>query len=346
VLGARLTNPKYGLSFPMITRLTRRFERRPLAKPNLVYFLWRFAANGMRAYRALATPVSYSDTPSIAQELTEQGIVVGPSDRFLGDEGRRALSRAVHKILDASRSDAVKAIVAGLARANRKKDFRIDLISHGISAESPLLKAALDQKLLEIVAAYLGLWPSLHSIGGWLNYPTTAPAPSSQLWHHDPEDLKIIKVFIYLADVNEENGPFTYIPGTHPFGANVAEAEKYGKQERLVDDQIGGVFSPHLWRVCTGPANTMILADTLGYHRGGKPSAGTRILVTFTYTSGTPLVEPSIWLKGTPDWISSDIQRWAVKQLGTAPPIKAAKKQPGLRITSWRTRSARDRLRE
>ena len=308
----------------MITRLTRRFQRRPLAKPNLVYFLWRFAANATRAYRAWATPVCFSDTPPIVQELTEQGIAVGPSERFLGDEGSRALSRAADIILDASRSDAVKAIVAGLAPARRKKDFRIDLMSHRIAADSPLLKTALDTKLLEIVGSYLGLWPCLHSIGAWLNYPTNAAAASSQLWHHDPEDLKVIKVFIYLEDVNEENGPFTYVPRTHPFGANVAEAERHGKKERLSDEQVSGVFSPQTWRVCTGPAHTMILADTLGYHRGGKPIAGTRILVTFTYTSGTPLVQPSIWLRGTPDWISSDIQRLAVKQLGTAPPAKKA----------------------
>lgn len=312
---------------PLITDLTRRFERRPLAKPNLAYFLWRFAANGVRACRAFATPVSCSDTPAIARELTEQGIVVGPSDTFLSDAGRSALSAAAAKIVEASRSDAVQRIIAGVAPAKNKKSFRIDLVKGGIPAQSPLLKVALDTKLLEIVAGYLGMWPSLHSIGAWFNYPTNEAATSSQLWHHDPEDLKLIKVFIYLDDVREENGPFTYIPGTHPFGVNVATAKKHKKTERLPDDQISDVFPPTMWRVCTGPAGTMILADTLGYHRGGKPSAGTRLLVTFTYTSGTPLVEPSIWLKGSPDWISSGIQRVAVKQLGTAPPVKTAKKK-------------------
>jgi hypothetical protein len=72
----------------------------------------------------------------------------------------------------------------------------------------------------------------------------------------------------------------------------------------------------------------MILADTVGYHRGGKPTRGTRLLVTFTYTSGTPMVQPSIWLKGTPDWIASPIQRMAVRRLGNAPPVKAPKKKP------------------
>src|SRR5205814_6643562 len=120
-------------------------------------------------------------------------------------------------------------------------------------------------------------------------------------------------------------GPFTYIPGTHPFGVNVSKAENYKKKERIADDLITRVFSPATWKVCTGPPNTMILADTLGYHRGGKPSAGTRILVTFTYTSGTPLVQPSIWLEAMPGWTRSSIQRLALKHLGTTPPVKAQK---------------------
>ena len=32
------------------------------------------------------------------------------------------------------------------------------------------------------------------------------------------------------------------------------------------------VLSKDSWIACTGPANTMILADTVGFHRGGKPT--------------------------------------------------------------------------
>jgi hypothetical protein len=311
----------------LITRLTRGFERRPLPRPNLAYFLWRYAANGVRTYRAMATPSVFDDTAAIAHELTAQGIVVNCSDMFLSEEGRQALSLAATQIREASRSEKAQSIVAGIAPPTGVKAFRIDLIPRGIHASSPALKVALDRKLLEIVAAYLGMWPSLHSIGAWLNYPTSGAAASSQLWHHDPEDLKIVKTFIYLDDVRDENGPFAYIPGTHPFGANVARAEAC-KRSGVTDSQISGVFAPDAWRVCSGPANTMILADTLGYHRGGKPSIGTRLLLTFTYTSGTPLVKPSIWLKGTCDWITAPIQQMAIERLGTAPPPKAPKKTP------------------
>jgi len=311
-----------------ITDLTRHYQRRPIARPNLAYYLWRFAANGARTCRALTTPAAFGDTRAVAQELTERGIVVGPSDAFLSDAGRRAYATTAATMLEASQSEPVRAIIAGTVTGDDKKVFRVDLVTHAIPADSPLLKMALDVKLLEIVSRYLGMWPALHSIGAWLNYPTDEPATSSQLWHHDPEDLKIIKVFIYLDEVREDNGPFTFIPGTHPFGAHVARADRRRKRdrERVADEQIASVMPPETWRVCTGPAGTMILADTLGYHRGGKPKAGTRLLVTFTYTSGTPLVDHAILIRGTPDWISHRIQRTAVRQLRIAPPDRPSRK--------------------
>ena len=149
----------------MITRLTHRFERRPLEKPNAVYYLWRFVANGVRTCRALITPASFGDTRAIAREMTEQGIVVGPSERFLTDAGAAALSDAASQIHADTRSDSVQAILTGAAPPRNKKAFRIDLVSQRIPSDSPLLKVALDTRLLEIVAAYLGMWPSLHSIG-------------------------------------------------------------------------------------------------------------------------------------------------------------------------------------
>ncbi len=56
----------------------------------------------------------------------------------------------------------------------------------------------------------------------------------------------------------------------------------------------------------------MILADTVGYHRGGKPREGNRILITFTYTSGVPLVKRRLRVPEKPTWITSSIQTWAL----------------------------------
>lgn len=61
-----------------------------------------------------------------------------------------------------------------------------------------------------------------------------------------------------------------------------------------------------------GPAKTMILADMVGYHRGGKPTESKRILVTFTYTSGTPFSDRKLRIKGHPEWITTEMQNAAL----------------------------------
>jgi hypothetical protein len=247
--------------------------------------------------------------------------VVGVSDTFLTERGRAALGEARTEILRTSRTDAVQASVEAGAASGGKKDFVVNLVKfkHGVPPDSPLLKVALDEQLLEVVSSYLGFWPCLYSISAWLNFPVDAPAAKSQLWHRDPEDLQTIKVFIYLADVDAQCGPFTYIPKTHPFGSDADAGRPLGDQRRIADDAMRQVIPESRWRVCTGPANTMILADTLGYHRGGRPTNGQRILVTITYTSATPITEPPIWVSEMPPWVSSGIQKAALTSLVGGP---------------------------
>jgi hypothetical protein len=313
----------------VIQQLTRKYSRHALPRPNLVYFLWRYAANGLRTWRARTSTVVDPDVRAIAGELAAEGIVTGRSDRFLTGDGQRALDDARARVLKASRSEEVSAALAGGGDPGRRKDFLVDLVSFpaGMAPDDPLLKVALDRKLLDVVSSYLGLWPCLYSVGAWLNYPTDAAPELSQLWHRDPEDLRLVKVFIYLVDVDEHCGPFTYIPRTHPFGAEAASAHRLEGKKRVADERMARVLPPATWRVCTGNAGTMILADTLGYHRGGKPTAGRRILITFTYTSGSPITDRSLWVTGMPAWISSGVQRWAVKPLLRIPRPDASKKK-------------------
>lgn len=298
--------------------LTRRFLRRALSRPNLTYYVWRFVANGVRTYKQLSVRPEFDDAAGIAGTLKRSGIVVGPSGDFLTAAGQRALSDAADGILKTSRSDEIRQLIAGeITDTSRNKDFMIQLVSYpgGIPADDPLLALALDPKLLEIVGSYLGLWPSLYSVNAWLHYPTDEPAKQSQLWHRDPEDLTLVKAFIYLDEVGETSGPFTYIPGTQPFGPRTGAARQLEKQKRVTDEEIGRVFHPDSWRICTGPANTMILADTVGYHRGGKPSAGRRILIALTFTSGASIKAPKVQVQSMPTWASAQIQRAAVGPL-------------------------------
>jgi hypothetical protein len=156
------------------------------------------------------------------------------------------------------------------------------------------------------------MWPRLHAIGAWLNFPSVDPPKQAQLWHRDPEDKRLIKVFIYLADVGPDRGPFSYIPKTHPFSSGAALVPKHADRKRITDDEMRAAIPADQWITCTGPANTMILADTVGYHRGGKSTGGNRILITFTYTSGSPHDKRALRVKGRPRWMTHAIQRYAL----------------------------------
>lgn len=293
--------------------LQRLYKRKAIAKPNLLYYWWRDIANAKRARGMRAKPGVYSDTKQLAEQITQQGILVGPSNQFLSAEGQQALTEASKSILEISSQSQVQNIVAG-GTSQDKKSYLVRLVSseQEHSSDSPLLRLALDEKLLEIVSGYLGLWPRLHAIAAWLNFPTKDQPMEAQLWHRDPEDLKLVKVFIYIADVDVNCGPFSYIPKTHPFSDGAAKVPEHKDFKRITDEEMHATFPSDSWLKCTGPAKTMILADTVGYHRGGKPTEGVRILVTFTYTSGTPFGERKLRIKGHPAWVTTAIQRAAL----------------------------------
>ena len=298
------------------TTFTRRYSRRGLPKPNAAYYLWRFVGNGGRTLRAATTRLSHDGVRAIAHRLAADGIVMEPSERFLSGSGQSALASAAAGIITTSETAETEAFIASAHGSRRKKKFLLHLVSYpdGIPADDPLLRVALDPKLLEIVASYLGMWPSLYSIAAWLNFPTDAPAELSQVWHRDPEDLQLVKAFIYLSDVGDRSGPFTYLPKTQSFGTGRKKAQNLFREARRVQDP-QMTFPPETWKVCTGPANTMILADTVGYHCGGKPTEGRRTLVTLTFTSGTPIDDSGLWLRERPTWATLPIQRLATRWL-------------------------------
>jgi hypothetical protein len=284
-----------------------------LTKPNLLYFWWRYVSNGGRTLRARSAKTSFAGTSQIAQKLTQDGIVFGPSENFLTTEGVGALAETADSILEISRSGKVQATIAKGA-SDYKKSYLVNLLprDHEHSLDSPLVRLALDPKLLETVSLYLGLWPRLHAIGAWLNFPTEGDATEAQLWHRDPEDLRLIKVFIYLNDVGEESGPFSYVRHTHPFSEGAGIIPHHHDSKRITDEEMQLTFPSTTWLSCTGPAKTMILADTVGYHRGGKPLKGNRILVTFTYTSGAPLSKRRLRVTGEPSGRLTDMQSHAL----------------------------------
>lgn len=250
------------------------------------------------------------------EALENDGIYLCPAGDIVG---KADLANAHERIAQEVCTRETQAKIEELKQQPWKDFCLLSRYSAVVLEKHPVLRVALTPHLLKTVAGYMGLWPRLVDICVHINYPTETEASASQLWHRDPGDIKLCKVFIYLCDVSFDNGPFCYIPGTQSFGrlASVVP-EKNGampipseREIRWTDDEVAKVFPESQWKVAIGPTHTMILADTVGIHRGLKPVSGGRILVCFTYASG---IAGTLMPKMTPPaWAKEECQQWALR---------------------------------
>lgn len=251
-------------------------------------------------------------------DLEVDGIHVCPADEIVG---KHWLAVTHERVLAEVCTRDTQERIAKLKQEPWKDFCLLSRYGPAALAEHPTLRLGLDKNLLRTVAGYFGMWPRLVDICVHVNYPTETEASASQLWHRDPGDIKLCKAFIYLCDVTEENGPFSYIPGTHSFGrhsgvkpewvSGQSQAIEREREIRWSDEEMARAIPRDQWREITGPIHTMILADTVGLHRGVKPKSGARILVCFTYASGIAgTLMPKMAI---PAWVKDEGQQWALR---------------------------------
>jgi hypothetical protein len=159
--------------------------------------------------------------------------------------------------------------------------------------DGPLLRFGLHPAILDVVNSYFGMCVKLNAMNLWYNIPCgeAAERRASQHWHRDPEDRPVVKVFLHLSDVDDESGPFEYIP----------ESRRGGKYESLWRFSMGRRYPPQDLientvplperRVMTGPRGSVVFCDTSGLHRGGFGKSRERILATWAYVSPASLYE-------------------------------------------------------
>ncbi len=143
----------------------------------------------------------------------------------------------------------------------------------------------LNERLLAIVEEYLGLPVAF---GGFNFFYTLADGceRGARVWHLDGEDESIIKVAIYLNDVDEDGGPFEMIrsrlfKGARPY----TRPARHDKLERI----IGRNISADEIVTCTGPMGSVIFCDTARYYHRGRPATGqNRTAIFFNYYPRPP----------------------------------------------------------
>ena len=179
-------------------------------------------------------------------------------------------------------------------RVRPGKEFVVRLQSYGVELgpDDPWFKVVSSQRLLDLANAYLELWSKLEYVDVWYSVPQPAEGAriSSQRWHRDYNDKHLLKVFLYLVDVDEDMGPFQYVAGSQP-GGPYADAWGWQPlgQNYPTEDELEARIPSEAVKTFTGPAGTLLFCNTAGFHRGGFSTTNPRVLATATYSSPASL---------------------------------------------------------
>ena len=154
---------------------------------------------------------------------------------------------------------------------------------------------ACEQRLLNIVENYIGLPVVFQGVHLRQDFANEKPV-TTELWHRDLEDRRVIKVFVYLTDVNEENGPFEYIPKSKAsplmwwwINLKIAIRTRQRPHELGInDDEMNALVPRLLWKRCEGPAGMVVFSDAVALFHHGKSRTQGRKSLFFVYTAANP----------------------------------------------------------
>jgi hypothetical protein len=167
------------------------------------------------------------------------------------------------------------------------------------------LRLGLSPALLDTVNAYLGLWSKLNYVDAWYTIPSPVErrAKASQRWHRDPEDERLVKVFLYLSDVGAGAGPLEYVRGSHGRGrwAGLYPNPDPGTASYPPEGELEARIPAADRVLATGPAGTLVFCDTYGFHRGGLATEQARVLATWAYVTPASIFARRFGVTGSMD---------------------------------------------
>jgi hypothetical protein len=144
-------------------------------------------------------------------------------------------------------------------------------------------KIISDPSLLAVASGYLGEHTYLQNIQMWwsnANASNVNLSAAAQLFHADLDAVKWIKIFFYLTDVDEHNGPHCYIAKSHKH-----KPKSVRHDGRITDDELAQAYPASDFRELVGPCGTGIAADTIGFHKGKPLERGERLILQMTYAT-------------------------------------------------------------
>ena len=139
----------------------------------------------------------------------------------------------------------------------------------------------LEENLIRTAGLYLKSRPRIMSLAMWKSYSGFGTdANASQKYHFDNDRANFLKLFIYLTDVTEKNGPHTYVRASQD-----EKPRMLLHGEKLEDFEIARHYSQKDEIVITGRRGLAFFADTAAFHKGTKVISDTRAIFQINYAT-------------------------------------------------------------
>jgi ectoine hydroxylase-related dioxygenase (phytanoyl-CoA dioxygenase family) len=220
--------------------------------------------------------ITEQDKNYIVSNLKENGFHI--FDQFLNEELTNSLTQL--------------ALESECIVLDSKKTFKYDrdnIVSTRYSipekamVDNPAVqKLMTDPVILSIAQNYLESIPISDLVTMWWSttYQKEANSKAAQLFHFDMDRLKFIKFFVYLSDVDDNNGPHVYVGKSHK-----TLPEELRTDGRKSDTLINKHYKSENIKTIKGKKGTMFLADTRGIHKGEPLVSGERLMFQLEYTN-------------------------------------------------------------
>jgi ectoine hydroxylase-related dioxygenase (phytanoyl-CoA dioxygenase family) len=231
----------------------------------------------------------------VLERVREEGYAVVPMSELISDTTVTSeLEAEAGRFITQTEAELAREREGGESSLRRRpgKEFVVRKYAYEVELglDDPWLRLGLNARLLDIANTYLGMWAKLEYVDVWYTPPVDqAERQSSQRWHRDFNDRHLLKAFLYLVDVDEDSGPFEYVPRSapggeldhlwpwRPLGDNYPPDEEFAA--KLAEKAVS----------FTAPKGTLIFCNTSGFHRGGFAIGKPRVLATVTYSSPASL---------------------------------------------------------
>ena len=167
------------------------------------------------------------------------------------------------------------------------KGYVVHVPDARIAASPEPLLWGLNERFLDIVEAYIGLPVAYRGLTARRDI-ANGKQTATRLWHRDGEDARILKLIVYLNDVEcADDGAFEYIPKSalsSTAGLSVFDGN------RISDADIDHVVRKDQQKLCLGRAGTVIMTDTCTvFHKGAVGKRRDRYTLFYPFNSFAPL---------------------------------------------------------